>query len=82
MKVYLAAMFLAVAMSTTAQEIKGRPTSYNYTRGIEAYQKGNADEALEYLNKDVQENPKSGYSYSWIACVRISKEEYGQALNA
>lgn len=34
-----------------AQNIK-RPDTYNYNRGVEAIQKNNAEEALEYLNKN------------------------------
>lgn len=59
-----------------------RPDSYNYQRGVEAIQKDNTEEALEYLNKEVSENPKNGYAYSWIAMVRCYKEEYGRALTA
>lgn len=34
---------------TFAQNVK-RPDSYNYTRGVEAVQSNNFEEALEYLN--------------------------------
>ena len=36
-----------------------RPESYNYQRGVEAIQNENPQEALEYLNKDIAENPKN-----------------------
>lgn len=64
-----------------AQNIK-RPESYNYQRGIEAIQNDNLQEALEYFNKDIAENPKNGYSLSWIAMLRLQNEEYGKALTA
>ena len=38
MKHYLILLLLAVAISATAQDKKGRPTSYNYMRGVEAVQ--------------------------------------------
>ena len=66
---------------TFAQEVK-HPESYNYQRGVEALQKDNKSEALEYLNKDIAENPKNGYSYSWIAMIRLQNEEFGKALTA
>lgn len=72
---------LIVGTAVFAQNVK-RPESYNYMRGIEAYNKEDMNEALEYFNKDIQENPKSGYSYSWIALIRLQNEEYGKALTA
>ena len=59
-----------------------RPDSYNYQRGVEAIQKENSEEALEYLNKEIKDNPKNGYAFSWIAMVRCHQEEYGRALTA
>ena len=64
-----------------AQNIK-RPESYNYQRGLEAMQEEKIDEAIEFFNKDLQENSKNGYSYSWIAHLRLAREEYGKALTA
>lgn len=63
------------------QNIK-RPESYNYQRGVEAIQNDNLQEALEYFNKDIAENPKNGYSFSWIAMLRLQNEEFGKALTA
>ena len=59
-----------------------RPDSYNYQRGVEAIQKENSEEALEYLNKEIKDNPKNGYAFSWIAMVRCHQEDYGRALTA
>lgn len=64
-----------------AQNIK-RPDTYNYNRGVEAIQKNNAEEALEYLNKELEDNPNNGYALAWIATVRKYQEEYGRALTA
>ena len=76
-------VFCSILIGTTlfAQNFK-RPDSYNYQRGVEAIQNENPQEALEYLNKDVAENPKNGYSFSWIAMLRLQYEEYGKALTA
>lgn len=64
-----------------AQNIK-RPDTYNYNRGVEAIQNNNAEEALEYLNKELKDNPDNGYALAWIATVRNYQEEYGRALTA
>ena len=59
-----------------------RPDSYNYQRGIEAMQEEKVDEAIDFFNKDLSDNPKNGYSFSWIAHLRLLQEEYGRALTA
>ena len=68
-------------MWVNAQSVK-RPESYNYQRGLEAMQDEKRQEALDFFNKDLKENPKNGYSYSWIAMLRGQNEEYGRALTA
>ena len=83
MKKLMALLLLSVALSANAQDKKNnRPTSYNYMRGVESVQNEKTEEALEFFNKDIQENPKNGYSYSWIAMLRAHGEEYGRALTA
>lgn len=77
--IILVSMLSLVAL---AQDKNSRPSSYNYQRGVEAIQNKNLDEALEYLNKEVDDNPKNGYAYSWIAMVRAQQNEYGRALTS
>lgn len=82
-KIVLFALTMISIATLHAQESKvKRPDTYNYQRGMEALQKENTEEALEYFNKEVDENPKNGYAYSWIALLRDSQEEYGRALTA
>ena len=61
-----------------SQNIK-RPDTYNYNRGVEAIQNNDAEEALEYLNKELDDNPNNGYALVWIATIRNYQEEYGRA---
>ena len=75
-------MLLISTGQVIAQSNIKRPESYNYQRGVEAIQNENPQEALEYLNKDIAENPKNGYSFSWIAMLRLQNEEFGKALTA
>ena len=63
------------------EEIK-RPESYKYLRGLEAMQNEDVAEALDYFEKDIQDYPKNGYSYSWIAYLRCMTEDNGRALTA
>lgn len=75
-------LLLALCSTSVWAQKSNRPDSYNYTRGIEAIQNNNADEALEYLNKEIQEHPDNGYAYSYLSLLRLYREEYGQALTA
>lgn len=83
MKYVLSILLLFVSTSVSADDKKlDRPTSYNYMRGVEAIQNENLEEAIDYFKKDLQENPKNGYSFSWIAMLRAYEEDYGRALSA
>lgn len=81
MKSLLLSLLLVCSSAIYADNIK-RPDSYNFTRGVEALQNDNYEEALEYLEKEVAEHPDNGYAYSWIALVRVTNEEFGRALSA
>lgn len=80
-QIMIAAMLLLGMYQAEAQNIK-RPESYNYQRGLEALQEEKNDEAIDFFNKDLKENPKNGYSLSWIAHLRLLQEDYGRALTA
>ena len=79
--IFTAILLVLFTQSVYSQDIK-RPETYNYLRGMEAMEKDNDDEALVFFNKDIAENPKNGYSYSWVAMLRLTHEEYGKALTA
>lgn len=80
-KIILFVLLIIGMCQVEAQNIK-RSESYNYQRGQEAMQEQKYDEAIEYFNKDLKENPKNGYSFVWIASLRDYRQEYGQALTA
>lgn len=83
MKRFIAIVLCALLFfsSTSAQDLK-RPETYNYVRGLEAVKAQNYHEALDFLNKEIEESPKNGYAYSWIAVIRQHFEEYGKAITA
>ena len=81
-KFFLLLLLTCVALVVNADNKIKRPESYNYKRGVEAMQEENAEEAIEFFNKDLSENPKNGYSYCWIAHLRLMRDEYGKALTA
>ena len=65
MKKVVVAMMVALmtTVSVCAQKVK-RPDTYNYNRGMELLDNGELDEGLEYLEKELADNPKNGYAYS------------------
>ena len=70
-----------IGFGAYAQKDK-RPDSYNYQRGMEAFEAENYDEAYNYLTKELNDNPKNGYAHSLIAVVYYINDEYGKALNS
>ena len=70
---------LMATVGVCAQKVK-RPDTYNYNRGMELLDNGELDEGLEYLEKELADNPKNGYAYSWMAAVYVEKEQYGYAM--
>lgn len=69
-------------LMTNAQDNIQRPSSYNYTMGVDLAHEGKTSEALESFEKELKDNPKNGYAYSWIGAIYIKLEEYGSALSA
>ena len=79
---YLFLSILVLCSSVMLADNIKRPDSYNYSRGVEAINNNNAEEALDYLNKEINEHPDNGYAFAWIALVRNYNEEFGRALTA
>lgn len=81
MRQFILSILVLCSSVMLADNIK-RPDSYNYSRGVEAINNNNAEEALDYLNKEINEYPDNGYAFAWIALVRNYNEEFGRALTA
>lgn len=82
LKYFFLSISIFCSICALAQSNVKRPDSYNYNRGLEELRNENNEEALNYFNKELQDNPKNGYALSWIAMIRHSQEEYGRALTA
>ena len=81
MRQFILSILVLCSSVILADNIK-RPDSYNYSRGVEAINNNNAEEALDYLNKEINEHPDNEYAFAWIALVRNYNEEFGRALTA
>ena len=67
------------AAAVMAKEVK-RPESYNYKRGLECIKQNDLEQASDYLNKELSENPKNGYALLQLAAISNDKHDYGKAL--
>ena len=75
-------MALMLSLNINAQkDYDKRPTTYNYSRGVEELQKENYKTALEYLDAELKENPKNGWALGWKGWINAQFEQYGEALD-
>ena len=82
MKRIVSLLLLAVCATLVCAKEPQHPTSYNYQRGVEAVNNDNDEEAERYLSQEINDNPKNGYAYAWIAGVHMRNDETGKAIDA
>ena len=80
MKRILFIVLLAVCTINLCAKEPQRPTSYNYQRGVEAINNEDDEEGEKYLKQELDDNPKNGYAYAWLAGVELRKKEIGNAI--
>lgn len=56
--------------------------SYNFTRALEEAKKGNNADALDYLSKEVSDNPNNGYAHMTMAILQADAENYNEAMTS
>ena len=60
---------------------KAQEQNYNFQRAMELYNNGQSADAVEYLDKEIRDNPKNaGYCYAYLASIHLHHEYYGDAL--
>lgn len=72
-------LLMSLFFKAHSEDIK-RPNIYNVQRAIEALNNNNKEEALEYIDKELSSNPKSGYAKTWKALIQTDNQEYSYAL--
>ncbi|MBP6754770.1 MAG: tetratricopeptide repeat protein [Bacteroidia bacterium] len=55
--------------------------SENYKTAYEAYKNGESKKALEYFEKDINENPNSAYSHYYLSVMKVIEENLDIAEN-
>lgn len=81
MKRLIVIFFVFVAASLSAQNAETTDSQLFY-RGANACYDEDYEEAIKYLNKDLEENPENGHTYSYLAWSFLKIEEYEKALAA
>lgn len=57
------------------------PDSYAYQRGVEYFNEGKYEDALDWFNKELEENPDNGYALVYVSTIYYGSQEYGRALS-
>lgn len=81
MRKILVALFVSFCTTLMAQNAENTDSQLFY-RGAAACDNGDYEEAIKYFNKDLEENPESGHTYSYLAWSFLNIEEYEKALAA
>ena len=76
----LLVLLVVLIVTTNVFAQKNFPNSYNYNRGVELVDNYEFDEGIKYLKWELEDNPKNGYAYVWMAVANYAKEEYSFAL--
>lgn len=79
--VMMLCLTLTAAVAQKEKNVK-RPDTYNYNRGLEELNNNNTEEALNYFKKEVENDPKNGYAYTWMSLIYYYDNQYGNALSA
>ena len=83
MRKYLFALvYLLAALGGMAKNEGVTRDSYNMRRGDEEAEKGNMETALEYYNKELEENPKNAFAHYLIACIEGDESNFGDSFSS
>lgn len=82
-KIFIIALTLLLSNTVLLAKTESKlPDTYAFTRGVETYQEGKNQDALDWFNKEISEHPDNGYAYIYISALRYGNDEYGKALSA
>lgn len=77
----LAAAFLGFGASY-AQKHGDELTTYNMMRAFEAIQNNDPEEATAFIKTELNDNPKNGYAYYFLAISQVGQEQIAEAITA
>lgn len=77
--IFLAALFFFI--SDINAQISEKYQTYNVNRAVEELNNGNEASAKEYLDKELDENPKNHYARIWMGAINGSEGYQGKGLS-
>lgn len=77
---FVALALVAPILLGAGKNEPAQPDSYNYRRGVEAYDEGDRELATQYFNKELSENPKNGYAWIYAASISENNGDVADAL--
>ena len=74
-------LLMVFGMSTSyAQKYNKYAGSYNYQKGLEAFDEEDFEKAENAFLKELDEHGENGYAYVYLSYIHYYNEEYGRAL--
>jgi len=74
-------LLLLTCNNLNAQNVPKEFDTYNYKRAVEEIEKENYAGAKEYLNKELEENPKNAYASTLLAMAYFKEQDYSTSLS-
>ena len=78
--ILLLAITILLSIATTAHAQKNEESDYNLRKAYELLENKEEAEALKYINKQIEEYPKSANAYGMRARLLFEQQKYGAAL--
>lgn len=76
----IAMSILLAAMPLTVNAQKNKESDYNLRKAYELLEKNDENEAIKYINLQIEEYPKSVDAYALRARVLMNQNKFGSAL--
>lgn len=81
-KIFYILLVVILSLPCTSSAANKNKDSYNLLRARELFTANDYDSAMEYVNKELADNPKCAEAYYMQGYIHLTKEENGQALTA
>lgn len=79
MKKILLTLLVLTALPFAMMAVSTRDTYY-MQRAAEAVRGGDKETAIQYLSRELDDNPTNGYAHMWVAIICAHMDSYGWAL--
>lgn len=74
-KLFIVICYLVLPITICAKTKSYYPSTYAFTRGVEAYNDGNNQDAIDWFNKELSEHPENGYAYLYLSVINSNNDE-------